>query len=103
MLKYREFINIIENIKMKQNTMEYKTQIMRPYLNNMRENVLIRLRKGKKGRPKKIITDNIREDINEMREQELKRVRKELLRRGRPKKIYNCLQEEVYNEYIIKS
>ena len=101
MLKYREFINSIKYNK-NHNIIEYKIKIMRPYLNIMRENVLIRLRKGKKGRPQKISTNNIRDDINTIRDNELKRVRKELSKIGRPKLIHNCLEEEVYNEYIKK-
>lgn len=95
----RQYKNInYKNINSK-NIENYKINIMRPCLNNIREIVLLRLRKGKKGRPKKIITANIRKNINNMREQELKRVRKELSKKGRPKLICNCLEEEIYNEY----
>jgi len=97
MIPYRQILYELEQIKIKEKK-EFKNNI-RPYLTIIRDNMLLRLRKGKKGRPIKPNKNDTREYINILRNKELKRVRKELEKRGRPKLISNCWKEELYNEY----
>lgn len=99
MIPYRQILCDLEQVKIKEKTEEYKNNIIRPYLKIIRDNTLLRLRKGKKGRPIKPNKNIERDDINILRNKELKRVRKELEKKGRPKLIVNCWKDELYNEY----